>query len=291
MVRIEERISLARLTSLHVGGPARYLIRVSADEEVRAALNLARDRGLPVFVLGKGSNTLFPDNGWPGVVILMENRTLQVRDREITAGAGVFMRSLANFALRHNLRGVEELAGIPGTVGGAIRGNAGTWNTEIKDVLTRVEFLDARSNSREIQTVTAVECGFDYRESMFKKQPSWIILRGAFRLVPGDRDEGESLVQLDRQQRREQQPYDAPSAGSIFKNPPGKSAGALLEQAGMKGLKIGGAEISSRHANWVLNRSRATSQDVRRLIEQARKAVFETSGIHLEPEIVIVDPG
>lgn len=288
MMQVEEEFSLARLTSLHVGGSARYLVRVTSDAEVRAALVLARDMGLPFFALGKGSNTLFPDSGFPGVVILMADRTLEARDSEITAGAGVFMRSLANFALRHGLRGVEELAGIPGTVGGAIRGHAGTWNTEIKDVLQRVEFLDAQHVHGEMHTLTATECDFGYRESIFKKQPSWIILRGVFRLIKGDKAEGKKLIARDMQQRRERQPYEAPSAGSIFKNPPGRSAGTLLEQAGMKGLTVGGAEISSRHANWILNRGRATSQDIRQLIEQAQRRVLKTSGVQLEPEIVIV---
>lgn len=288
MIRIEEGASLARLTSLHVGGPARYLAHVTNDEEVRAALALAREKGLPFFVLGKGSNTLFPDTGFPGVVILMVNRTLGVRKTDVTAGSGVFMRSLANFALSHELRGIEELAGIPGTVGGSIRGNAGTWNTEIKDVLQQVEFLDAQYADGEVRVLPAAACGFAYRESLFKKQPTWIILRGTFRLQKGNKDEGEKLVAQDLQQRRERQPYDAPSGGSIFKNPPGKFAGALLEQAGMKGVKIGGAEISSLHANWVLNRGRATSEDIRRLIEEAQARVLKTSGVELVPEIVLV---
>lgn len=289
MIRIEEGASLARLTSLHVGGPARYLARVSSDEEVRAAVKLAHDKQLPFFVLGKGSNTLFPDRGFAGVVILMEDRVLSVTDTEVTAGAGVFMRSLANFTLGHSLRGVEELAGIPGTVGGAIRGNAGTWNTEIKDVLKRVEFLDVQAVNDELRVLTAAECSFGHRDSIFKKHPSWIILRGVFHLTLGDKVEGEKLVTLDRQRRRERQPYDAPSGGSIFKNPPGSFAGALLEQAGMKGVTIGGAEISSLHANWVLNRGRATSENVRQLIKQAQERVSSSSGVLLEPEMVLVN--
>lgn len=290
MIRIEEGASLARLTSLRVGGPARYLARVSSDEEVRAAMKLAFDKQLPFFVLGKGSNILFPDEGFAGVVILMEDRALSVNDTEVTAGAGVFMRSLSNFTLSHSLRGVEELAGIPGTVGGAIRGNAGTWNTEIKDVLKNVEFLDADSATDQVRVLTAAECGFGHRESIFKKHPEWIIVRGVFQLQKGDKEEGEKLVALDMQQRRERQPYDAPSGGSIFKNPPGKFAGALMEQAGMKGVKMGGAEISALHANWVLNRGGATSKDIQQLIKQGQERVLKSSGILLEPEMVLVSP-
>ncbi|MEK7557511.1 MAG: UDP-N-acetylmuramate dehydrogenase, partial [Patescibacteria group bacterium] len=176
------------------------------------------------------------------------------------------------------------------TVGGAIRGNAGTWSTEIKDVLQRVEFLDTQHANGGVQALTAAECNFAHRESIFKHRPNWIILRGTFQLVSGDPVEGEKLVQQDIKLRRERQPYDAPSSGSIFKNPPGKFAGALLEQAGMKGLTVGGAEISSLHANWILNRGRATSQDIRQLIEQAQVSVLKTSGVQLEPEVVLVNP-
>lgn len=289
-MKIEKHVSLAHLTSLHVGGPAQYLIRVKTDDEVRNALAFIRTKQLPMFVLGKGSNSLFPDAGWPGVVLLMEDRTLAVKDTTVIAGAGVFMRLLATFALKHNLRGLEELAGIPGTVGGALRGNAGTWNTEIKDVLQQVYFLDSGVPDGVVRGLTTSECDFGYRESVFKKNPAWIILRGVFKLHVGDRHAGEALLMSDLQKRLRRQPYNAPSAGSIFKNPPGASAGVLLEQAGMKGLKVGGAEISSLHANWVLNRGGATSQDILDLIKRAQEAVFVTCGIRLEPELVIVAP-
>lgn len=285
---VEEGVLLARLTSLHVGGPAQYLLRAKNDDDVREAIAFGQQRQLPLFVLGKGSNTLFPDAGWPGVILLMEDRTLTRAGTTVTAGAGVFMRLLAGFALSHGLQGLEELAGIPGTVGGAVRGNAGTWNTEIKDVVQRVDFLDAQEPAGAVHSLSGRECLFAYRDSIFKKKPAWIILRASFQLRVGDRNAGEALVKKDLHERHARQPYDAPSAGSIFKNPPGTSAGALLEQAGMKGRRVGGAEISLLHANWVLNRGGATSSDVVALIEQAQQAVFAHHGVKLEPEIVIV---
>lgn len=288
MTPVAENVPLSRLTSLHVGGPARYLVKATGPADVRHAVELAHQKQLPFFVLGKGSNTIFPDDGFGGVVILMEDRHLTVAESQVTAGAGVFMRGLVNFALQHNLRGLEELAGIPGTVGGAIRGNAGTWQTEIKDMLRHVTILDADNLATGPRALPAADCAFGYRDSIFKRQPNWIILQGTFALRPGEAGAGTALVQADMQRRRERQPYDAPSAGSIFKNPPGQSAGALLEQAGMKGQQVGSAEISSLHANWILNRGQATSSDIRQLIKQAQKAVWETSGVWLEPEIVIV---
>lgn len=288
MTSVTENVPLSRLTSLHVGGPARYLVKATRPADVQHAVKLAHQKKLPFFVLGKGSNTIFPDEGFVGVVILMEDRHLTVVESQITAGAGVFMRRLVDFALQHNLRGLEELAGIPGTVGGAIRGNAGTWQTEIKDVLQHVTILDADNPAAEPRILPAVDCTFGYRDSIFKRQLNWIILQGVFALRPGEAAAGATLVQADIQRRRERQPYDAPSAGSIFKNPPGQSAGALLEQAGMKGQQLGGAEISSLHANWILNRGQATSSDIRQLIKRAQRAVWKTSGIWLEPEIVIV---
>jgi UDP-N-acetylmuramate dehydrogenase len=291
MPKIQENIPLSRYTSLHVGGPARYFVGIKNEAEAIEVLTWAQQQKLPVFILGQGSNTLFPDTGWPGVVLHMEDRSLSVAGQTITAGSGVFMRLLTTFALDHGLRGLEELAGIPGTVGGSIRGNAGTWSTEIKDVLDSVDVLMPHGERWVVRTLTPAECQFGYRHSLFKLHPEWVILRGRFTLQPGDVAEGQRLVAEDLKQRHTKQPYDAPSAGSVFKNPDKANhvfSGSLIEKAGLKGARHGGAEISSKHANFIVNRSKATSADIHALIRLAQTKVKETSGIDLEPEIVIV---
>lgn len=292
-MKVEENISLRLHTSLHVGGLARYFIRVKSDEDAVEALRFAKEKKLPFFVLGKGSNTLFPDKGFGGVILHMEDRTLSVEGSSMTAAAGVFMRQLVTKTHEHGLVGLEALAGIPGTVGGAVRGNAGTWQTETSDHLTSVEVLQPHGNTWELVALQKKDCVFGYRDSLFKHQPNWAILRAHFTLTLGDTAHGQALVAKDLRDRHERQPYDAPSAGSVFKNPDTKNklfSGGLIEMAGLKGFNIGGAEISTKHANFIVNRSnKATSSDVLAVLRHAQKTVREKFGIELEPEIVIVD--
>lgn len=287
---IEEQVLLNRYTSLRVGGPARYFVRAKNDADVYAGVLLARSKNLPYLPLGQGSNTLFPDEGFPGVIIHMEDRTMSVTGTAVTAASGVFMRQLINFSLEHNLRGLEELAGIPGTVGGAVRGNAGTWSTETKDHLHSVDILPAGKNNA-VRRMNAADCGFSYRTSIFKTSPGSIILRATFSLVLGDRAEGEALVRTDLEQRRAKQPHEFPSAGSMFKNPDkehGIYAGQLIESCGLKGYTIGGAGVSTKHANFIVNHSHATSHDIRSLISHVQMKVKEKYNILLEPEVHIV---
>lgn len=301
---IQENTPLSKYTSLHVGGPARYFIPVKNDEETIEAMKFAQEKNLPFFVLGKGSNTIFSDEGFAGVVIVMQDRTINVEGNKLTAAAGVFMRPLVNKALEHGLRGLEELAGIPGTVGGAVRGNAGTWNTEMKDVVESVEILTIQPHpafggplpayrtgrlgkeSREMK-----DCHFTYRHSIFKQHPDWIILRATFNLQPGNIEVGKKIVAKDLTERHTKQPYDAPSAGSIFKNPDKANkifSGKLIDDTGLKGLVIGGVKISEKHGNFIVNTGKATSADVIALIEHVQKEVFAKHHIKLEPEVEIV---
>lgn len=293
---IQENIPLSQYTSLHVGGPARYLATVNNDAEVSQALKFAQEKKLPFFVLGKGSNTIFPDKGYRGVIILMRDRTITVADNILTAAAGVFMRPLVNKALEHGLRGLEELAGIPGTVGGAVRGNAGTWHTEMKNVVESLEILippydHAGEVSWAVKTLSNTDCLFAYRHSIFKDRPDWIILRATFQLQPGNADEGRKIVAKDLADRHAKQPYDAPSAGSIFKNPDKDNkvfSGKLIEEAGLKDFAVGGAKISAKHGNFIVNTGTATSTDVLTLIKHIQQTVFSKHHINLDPEVQIV---
>lgn len=292
-MKIEEQISLRKYTSLHVGGPADYFVMAHNDEEVHEALQFSLAHDLPFFILGKGSNTLFTDVGFRGVVILMADRSITHSGVSVTASSGVFMRQLVNYCLDHELRGLEELAGIPGTVGGAVRGNGGTWSTEIGQRVTSVDILECsyQKNSIQKRTLTTPECEFGYRDSIFKRHPLWVILRTTLSLESGPTGPGQELVQKDLVERHARQPYDAPSAGSIFKNPDKKAgiySAALIEKLGLKGTRIGGAEISTKHANFILNRGNATSNDIRQLMELATNRVKSEFNITLIPEIEIV---
>lgn len=291
-LKIQENVSLVRLTSLHVGGPARYVISVTSAEEALEAIAFAREKKLPFFVLGKGSNTLFPDSGYDGVILLMSNRSISIDGTHLKAGAGTFMRMLVNKALENNLRGLEELAGIPGTVGGAVRGNAGTWDTDVKKVLVEAHVLKPQPNGEyALVTMPADECEFNYRHSIFKLHPDWIIIDAVFQLQPGDGIEGQKLVAKDLEQRHTKQPYDAPSAGSVFKNPDkanGIFSGKLVEAAGLKGKQVGGAEISPKHGNFIVNRGGATANDVKDLMRLVQGEVKAQFNVSLEPEIEVV---
>ena len=292
-MNIQENIPLARLTSLHVGGPARYVITVDSNEAALAAIGFAGEHNLPFKALGKGSNTLFPDIGYDGVILLMSNRAITFEDDKVRAGAGVFMRMLVTKALENNRRGLEELAGIPGTVGGAVRGNAGTWNTEVKDVLVETTTLQPNKAGEYREVIVALpDCGFGYRHSIFKTHPDWIILDAVFKTTFGDKSEGEKLVGQDLTMRHQKQPYDTPSAGSIFKNPDKKAgifSGKLIEEAGCRGLTVGGAQVSEKHGNFIINKGGATAQDILALIGKIQAEVKAKFGFDLEPEIEIVD--
>lgn len=291
--RLQENISLSTLTSLHVGGPARYVATVTSEDELVEALTLAQDKGLPYFVLGKGSNTLFSDAGFEGVIILMANRDIRFAGTLVTAGAGVFMRRLVTTCLDRRLRGLEDLAGIPGTVGGAVRGNAGTWQTEVKDVLHTVEVFRPDDEGRWFKVIMKPEeCSFGYRHSIFKQHRDWVVLAATFITTVGDAAEGMKLVQQDLTARHEKQPYTAPSAGSVFKNPDkaaGIFSGRIISEAGLKGARIGGAQISEKHGNFIINTGKASATDVIELVRLVQKTVRKKFHIELEPEIEIVE--
>ncbi|MDP3685902.1 MAG: UDP-N-acetylmuramate--L-alanine ligase [bacterium] len=304
---VEERVSLARYSGLHVEGQARYFIRVADLETLRVALAWADDRGLPWFILGGGTNFFCREEGYQGLIIKMENRSLTFEQaagnptplklrgaggeqEEMTADAGVITRLAVTNAVRRGLRGMERLAGIPGTIGGAVRGNAGAFGMETKDRLARVRVLRRAQDGWREDILPKESLDFAYRTSPFKREPkNFVIWSATFALPSGDPAEGERLVQEDLAARRAKQPYEFPSVGSVFKNPsPDRSAGSLIEAAGLKSHRIGGAEISTKHANFIVNRGGATATDVLALIAEIKRRVFDASGIALEEEIVIL---
>jgi len=282
-------VSLSDYTSFHVGGPADSLIFPADLEDLYKILQWCLREKVPCFVLGNGTNLLVRDGGIRGLVISL-SRVLggievvgKDADGLVRSGAGEALGKLVEFAWKQELAGLEFAAGIPGTVGGALFMNAGAFQGEMKDVVESVRFMDAAG---KIFTRNREECKFSYR-SMFLRNGE-VILEGRLRLKKGNvqeiRNRGEEIIR----KRLAKHPYDLPSAGSVFKNPPQGPAGKLIEEVGLKGMHIGDAQVSEKHANFIVNRGRARAQDILALIQRIREKVFHEKGIVLETEIRIV---
>jgi UDP-N-acetylmuramate dehydrogenase len=279
----KKNISLAPYTTFKIGGAAKYFYTVKSIEDLTGAVKLAKKEGLPFFILGNGSNVLVSDKGFDGVVIKIENCKLKIVNCKITVDAGVLLTKLVNESVKAGLTGLEWAAGIPGTIGGAIRGNAGALGSSMADLIKTVEVFDI--TNLKIQTFENKDCKFGYRDSVFKHNKNLIIFSAELELKKGDRKKSEKLIKEYLKQRKEKQPLEYPSAGSIFKNPNGRAAGYLIEQCGLKGKKIGKAMISEKHANFIVNLGNAKAKDVKKLIDLCKEKVKEKFGIELEEEI------
>lgn len=277
---------MSRHTTFRIGGPAEYFARPETPEELRLLLAACARDNLPCFILGKGSNLLVGDGGIPGLTIAMENLSeITVEGETVRAQAGASLMALCAAARDAGLTGLEFAYGIPGQVGGGVYMNAGAYGGELKDVLVSAEFLDERG---ELHTLPAEQLELGYRHSIFTGK-KLVILSAEFRLR---RDEGGSGAVSARMneiysRRREKQPLEWPSAGSTFKRPEGAYAAALIDQCGLKGLQIGGARVSEKHAGFVINTGDAVCADVLALIQEVQRVVKEKTGFLLEPEVEI----
>jgi UDP-N-acetylmuramate dehydrogenase len=283
-VAVREDEPLAARTTLRIGGPARFFAEVSDAGALARVLLFARDASLPVLLLGKGSNLLVPDAGFPGVVVVLGGafRETRVEEARIVAGGGVSLMALAVAARDAGLSGVENVSGIPSTVGGAVRINAGSYGSEIFDVLASATLVSPEGAIREAAASTIAH---GYRWTALCETGD-VVAEARFllsRKPPGEIAARMSEVAAKRRDALPKQP----NAGSIFKNPPGLFAGKLLEGCGLKGRRIGGAEISTVHANVIVNTGGATAEDVRLLMEEMKSAVKQRFGIELKPEIQI----
>ena len=283
-VRFDEPTS--RYTSLRVGGPADALARPSTRAEVAAVVALCREHGESWTVLGNGFNAIVRDRGLRGVVLrLSELRGLEADGAgEVYAESGVTHTTLTRFCAEHGLAGLEFAVGIPGTVGGWLVMNAGIPEREMVDLVSRVEYLEPESGA--IRDVAASELAWSYRRLALA--PGAIVLAARFSTEPDEPEAIRARMRSHLDHRRETQPVNEPSCGSVFKNPPGDRAGRLIEAAGLKGTRHGGAEISTLHANFIVNRGEATAADVLALIEQARSTVAERFGVELETEVRVL---
>jgi UDP-N-acetylmuramate dehydrogenase len=282
--KVLSREPMVRHTTFKIGGPADLVVIPEDAEDLKAALHFARSRGLPVFVLGSGSNTLVRDGGIRGMVILPEKfQELERAGEEVIAGAGVRISRLLAFCSKQGLTGLEFLSGVPGSVGGAVRGNAGAWGGATADRLTRVHLVTEEGNDL---TLERQMIPFAYRFSGLPQGA--VIVRAVFALAPGDPTAIRQQISRWLVRRNASQPVEFRSAGSIFKNPPGDHAGRLVEAAGVKGTRIGGAMISEKHGNFFVNLGDARAADVLALVSLARERVRAMAGIDLELEIRVV---
>jgi len=275
---------MARHTTFKIGGPADLVVVPEDAADLKAALHFARSKGLAVLVLGSGSNTLVRDGGIRGMVILPEKfRDLTREGDEVTAGAGVRISRLLAFCSKQGLTGLEVLSGVPGTVGGAVWGNAGAWGGATADRLARVQLVTGEGDDLLLGREAIP---FAYRFSGFPKGA--VIVRATFALAPGDPRAIRQQISRWLVQRNASQPVEFRSAGSIFKNPPGDYAGRLVDAASVKGTRIGGAMISEKHGNFFVNLGEARAADVLALVTLVRARVRATAGIDLELEIRVV---
>ncbi|MCX6759149.1 MAG: UDP-N-acetylmuramate dehydrogenase [Candidatus Nealsonbacteria bacterium] len=319
-MEFQKNVSLKNYTTFKIGGMAKYFFKVRTKEDLIKAVNTAKKLKLPFFVLGGGSNLLVSDKGYDGIAIKIKNEKLKIKNKNkkfknIYCEAGVLLGEIVDLAIQNNLTGLEWAIGIPGTVGGAVFGNAGAFQKSMKDIVKEVEVLDAKDLRFKIYDFK--KCKFGYRNSVFKRKKNLIILSVVFKLKKEKKSEIKKKIKKCLNYKKERQPLDYPSAGSIFKNPSGFSAGELgeesklssspfaaarqgeedesssstiaaawlIEKCGLKGKIIGQAKISEKHANFIVNLGNARAKDVKKLINLIKKEVKKKFGVLLDEEI------
>ena len=304
-IEIKKNIDLAPLTTLRVGGKADFLIEARSQEELKEALEFARKNKLKIFILAGGSNVLINDEGWRGLVIRIKLDKISLEGEKIICEAGANLAKLVNFSIEQNLTGLEWAAGIPGTVGGAIRGNAGAFGGEMKDSVVKVNFIDLSKEKAELEELSGEDCQFDYRDSVFKRSGNLIIVSVELILSQGEEVKSLMMAQDFIRKRAVNQPVGF-SAGSFFKNPTVTDleiiekfehdqekkirgdrlpAGWFIQDLGLKGKKIGGAQVSEKHANFIINTGQAKAEDFIILSSFLKQKVRDSFGVQLEEEV------
>lgn len=277
---------LARHTSFRIGGPATRMAFPTSGEQIVLLTGFAQECGVTPFLLGNGTNLLVADEGMDTLVIQTGEglNRIALDGGIITADAGVSLARLGVFAWQHSLTGLEFAHGIPGSLGGGVVMNAGAYGGELKDVLTEVTALFPDG----VRTLRGEELALGYRRSFFTDHPEAVVLRAKLALHGGDQEAIKARMEELSAKRRASQPLEMPSAGSTFKRPEGYFAGTLIEQCGLKGARVGGAEVSRKHAGFVVNAGGATCADVLALIKKVQDTVFTATGVTLEPEVKII---
>ena len=286
-----ENEPLSAHCSFRIGGPARAIAVPGDVSALTHVCCILKEHRLAPLMLGNGTNILFPDEGLQEVLLISTEkltRLFLLPDGAVYAEAGVSLSRLASFAQQNGLAGLEFASGIPGSLGGGCRMNAGAYGGELKDVIESVVCYYLPEQA--VYELSAEDCAFAYRSSRFSRIGGFVVLSAVFRLPQGDPEEIAARMRELNERRRDKQPLDLPSAGSAFKRPEGYFAARLIEDCGLKGFRCGGAQVSEKHAGFVVNTGGATSHEVYALMDQVRRTVFEKTGVELEPEVILLPP-
>jgi len=278
--------SMSKHTSFKVGGPADFFITIRKAEDLPFVISKVKEYKLRYYVIGNGTNLLVRDNGFRGVIIkiAIEGISFDEENNIVTVGAGESLSHVAREMGIKGKKGFEYISGIPGTIGGAVRMNAGAYGTEIKDIIVSTKYMD---ENNEIHVMSKEEHKFDYRSSIFEEE-NWVILESSFKVENGEREEIENVMKELREKRFSSQPLDKPNAGSTFKRGDGFITAKLIDEAGLKGKKIGGAEISNKHAGFIVNSDNATADDIIKLIKYTKDMIKKKYGKDIFEEVIII---
>jgi len=285
--KISMNVSMKEHTSFKVGGNAKLLVTPNSVGEVLHTISVCKNYGVKYFVMGNGTNVLVKDSGYDGVIIKLgeEFNQIEIEGEELLVQAGASLFDAAIVATENELTGMEFASGIPGTIGGAVFMNAGAFDGEMKDIIKSVKFL---GNNCKLNELENKDLKLGYRHSMFQSE-KFIILEVRLKLQKGNIEEIKNKIEDFRCRREEKQPLDYPSAGSVFKRPEGHYAGKLITDAGLKGLTVGGASVSTQHAGFIINENNATAEDVINLIEIIKQTVYDKFQVKLEQEVRILE--
>ena len=282
-VKVEKNVKLADYCSFKVGGPADLFITPKNSESLKKIMPQIYKSKIPYFILGKGSNLIISDKGYRGIILYTgELDNYQIQNKTITAETGIELSELAKIAYQNSLSGFEFADGIPGSLGGALYMNAGAYGGEMKDVITRARLIDQNG---DIIVLDKKELELSYRNSLLQKQKQKLIaIDLSIKLKPDNKEKIKAKMDKLHQKRWNKQPMDLPSAGSVFKRPADHYTGALIEKANLKGCQLGGAQVSTKHAGFIVNKGDATAKDILNLIDKIKKEVYKISGVQLEVE-------
>lgn len=279
--------SMKKHTTMKVGGNVKCLVTPTNIDEIIKVLKFTKENNIDVFIIGNGSNVIVDDLGIDGIVLKIANKfsDIKVDDNKITALSGVSMPLISIIAKNNSLSGLEFACGIPGTIGGGARMNAGAYGYQMSDVIEKIKYLDEDFNIKEI---LASDCKFSYRHSIFSERTKCVILEVTYKLEKSNKSDIEEKMNEYKDLRTSKQPLEYPNSGSIFKRPEGYFVGKLVQDSGLKGKTIGGAQVSTKHTGFIVNVDNATCQDVKELIKFIQKTVYEKYGVKLETEVEFI---
>lgn len=285
--KIKYNEPMSKYTTMKVGGVADIMVVLDTTEEIKNVINYAKTNNIPVKILGNGSNMIVSDLGIEGIVIKFANNQsdIKVSGEYIKCTAGVMMPKISIVAKQNSLSGFEFACGIPGTIGGGVKMNAGAYGGQISDVLVSCKYLDENLNIVEVENK---DMDYSYRHSIFIDNPDYIILEANFKLTKKDVDEIEEKMKENTISRKTKQPYEYPSAGSVFRRPVGHFVGKLVQDANLRGVMVGGAQVSEKHTGFIVNKGNATCEDIRELIKLVQNTVYEKFGVELKTEVEFI---